>query len=161
MANKTKEPVKVPKLGALLGVITENAKHQEPSPKQMVVPVDDKKTAKRQNEKTEKEENANTVKRTNTNDDAVNTFSRENVQTEKSINGNDVKRITVKAATGRKSVKLDDVEYIKISPRIPEFLKIEAGKALLEKRFTSTEGVVIRTMDELVSHALEKLLYAK
>jgi hypothetical protein len=53
------------------------------------------------------------------------------------------------------------VEYIKISPRIPEFLKIEAGKALLEKRFTSTEGIVIRTMDELVSHALEKLLYEK
>lgn len=156
MVNKTKETVKVPKLGGLLGVITENAKHQEPSPKQMVVPVEDKKTEKQQNGKTEKSKNVNTDK-----GDNEKTLNRKNVNTDIGINDNTFERKTVKLATGRKSVKLDDVEYIKISPRIPEFLKIEAGKALLEKRFISTEGIVIRTMDELVSHALEKLLYEK
>jgi hypothetical protein len=147
-----------PKVDAsgLLKSMTAQVSSMEKSPVQHVQPVD-KKTVKTENSlngKTLKQEagisdsDGITEKRENNK-----TFKRENVKTESQQNG--------KTVTGRPTVKKQDTEYIKISPKIPEFIKVEAGKALLDKRFVSTEGFVIKTMDELVSHALEKLLFGK
>jgi hypothetical protein len=61
-------------------------------------------------------------------------------------------------AVGRPSVKKIDVEYVKISPCIPKDLKKKIGLALLEDRFTDSDGTGIKTLDELVSLALERLL---
>ena len=58
---------------------------------------------------------------------------------------------------GRPTVKREDVEYMKISPRIPKELRQEIGVKLMQERFIDSDGQKIKTLDELVTYALEKL----
>lgn len=59
---------------------------------------------------------------------------------------------------GRPTIKRDDVEYVKISPRIPKTLKQEVNVALAQEKFRDYDGFTVKTLDELVTFALEKLL---
>ena len=59
---------------------------------------------------------------------------------------------------GRPSVKKEDVEYVKLSPRIPKALKKRVELALIDERYRDEEGAVVKTMDEFVALALERLL---
>lgn len=58
---------------------------------------------------------------------------------------------------GRPSVKRDDIEYMKISPRIPKYLRKEIGVKMAQHKFIDRDGKRIMTLDELVTYALEKL----
>ena len=58
---------------------------------------------------------------------------------------------------GRPSVKRDDIEYMKISPRIPKYLRKEIGVKMAQHKFVDRDGKRIMTLDELVTYALEKL----
>ena len=58
---------------------------------------------------------------------------------------------------GRPSVKRDDIEYMKISPRIPKYLREEIGVKMAQQKFVDRDGKRIMTLDELVTYALEKL----
>ena len=59
---------------------------------------------------------------------------------------------------GRPTVKRDDVEYVKVSPRIPKQLKKRVDIALVEERFIDKNGRPIVTLDEIVAYALHHLL---
>jgi hypothetical protein len=59
---------------------------------------------------------------------------------------------------GRPSVKRDDIEYVKISPKIPAALKEEVDVARSRGRFKDENGKPIKTLDELVALALDRLL---
>lgn len=59
---------------------------------------------------------------------------------------------------GRPSVKKDSVEYVKISPRIPKPLKRRVDIAIVEERFRDKDGHPIKTLDEFVAFALDKLV---
>lgn len=59
---------------------------------------------------------------------------------------------------GRPTLKRDDVEYVKISPRIPKTLKQKVKLALAHENFRDYDGVTVKTLDELVTFALEKLI---
>ena len=61
-------------------------------------------------------------------------------------------------ATGRPTAKREDVEYVKVSPRIPKQLKKRVDIALIEERFTDKDGRAIVTLDEIVAYALHRLL---
>lgn len=135
--NKKQDTFKTPSIGGLLGAITENVKHQEAVPRQIVTPV-----------KELKQENTKTVKQ-----DALGEKPNLNTQEFNHLNSKEVK-----TKTGRKTAKSEDVEYVKFSPKIPVNVKFEASKAVLERRFTDKDGQVIKTLDELVSYALQKLL---
>lgn len=63
-----------------------------------------------------------------------------------------------KPVVGRPSTKVDGVEYVKISPRIPKALKKSADFSMVEERFKDKNGRSVTTMDELVALALERLL---
>ena len=58
---------------------------------------------------------------------------------------------------GRPSVKRDDIEYMKISPRIPKKLREEIGVKIAQHKFIDRDGKRIMTLDELVTYELEKL----
>ena len=141
-----------PKIDAsgLLKSMTAQIPTMDKSPVQHVQPV---KTDKSLNGKTEKHNNGNTALNISEENKTSKTLNNKNTKTAKQEGD--------KIVTGRPTAKRMDIEYVKISPKIPEFIKIEAGKALLDKKFTSTEGIIIKTLDELVSHALEKLLFSK
>jgi len=62
-----------------------------------------------------------------------------------------------KGKGGRPSVKSEEIEYMKISPRIPKSLRQEVGVALSLEKFVDADGKVIKTLDELVTFALEQL----
>lgn len=79
------------------------------------------------------------------------------VEEAKSENSNTIKQ---RNYGGRPTVKVDTVEYVKISPRIPKALKRRTDMALVEERFLDQEGRAIKTLDELVAFALDKLIAA-
>ena len=59
---------------------------------------------------------------------------------------------------GRPSVKQDDIEYVKLSPRIPKELKQRVVDALNHERYRDDDGNVIKTMDEFVAFSLGRIL---
>lgn len=67
----------------------------------------------------------------------------------------------IRGPMGRKSIKREDVEYIKTSPRIPKTLKKQVDQALIDERFQDEQGRSITTVDEIVTLALERLLATK
>ena len=79
---------------------------------------------------------------------------------EKRKNGKTAKRLNdeTRGVGGRPSYKRDNIEYVKISPRIPKTLKQQIEIALIQEHFRDSDGMIIKTMDELTAHALEKLL---
>ena len=62
---------------------------------------------------------------------------------------------------GRPSSKRPDIEYVKVSPRIPKQLKKHAELALIDERFDGPDGKPIKTMDVLIELALTRLLQKK
>ena len=81
-----------------------------------------------------------------------NELKRQNVKTSKQKNGE------TRGVGGRPSVKRDDIEYVKISPRIPKALKKRVEMAMIEERFSDKEGRAITTLDEIVALALTRLV---
>lgn len=63
-----------------------------------------------------------------------------------------------KSPGGRPSAKLEGVEYVKISPRISRQLKRRVDFAIVEERFRDRDGNLIKTLDELVAFALDRLV---
>lgn len=120
----------VPDIGNLLGQIAEKRHDLPKAPIQSVQPVDDK-PAERKDVLTAKRQNVKTSK----------------VSDEKS-----------RGVGGRPSVKRDDIEYVKLSPRVPKELKKRVELALIEERYRDEEGAVVKTMDEFVALALDRLL---
>jgi hypothetical protein len=64
----------------------------------------------------------------------------------------------VRGVGGRPTVKREDIEYVKLSPRIPKALKKRVELALIEERYRDEDGGVVKTMDEFVALALDRLL---
>jgi hypothetical protein len=122
----------VPNISNLLGKITEKRDSGElpKVPIQLVQPVESE-TLESKNSKTLKQENT--------------VFSKVNTE-------------IIRAPGGRPSVKKDSIEYIKISPRIPKMLKRRVDIAIVEERFHDRDGKQIKTLDELVAFALDKLI---
>ena len=95
----------------------------------------------------------------------VETEERMNVDTLKSKAGKTEKqkktapvRADGSSVTGRPTMKAVDIEYVKLSPRIPKGLKKIVEIALVEERFKDEDGRVITTMDEIVALALARLM---
>lgn len=129
---KAKKKMSVPDIGGLLGKISEKREEMPKAPIQAVQPVEDGrgKTIKSKNDKTLKLKNS--------------AFGEQESSQVRPC--------------GRPSAKKEDVEYVKISPRIPKELKKKVDIALVYERFLDAEGNSIKTLDEIVSHALERLL---
>ena len=81
-----------------------------------------------------------------------NELKRQNVKTSKQKNSE------IRGVGGRPSVKREDIEYVKISPRIPKALKKRVEIAMIEERFSDKEGRAITTLDEIVELALTRLV---
>ena len=146
MATKTKTS-NVPDIGGLLNRISEKREELPKTERQVVQPVS-----------TEKQENVKTLKQEN-----ENTFNRENVKTNKRINDKTQKPENKKngGVGGRPSLKRDDVEYVRIGANIPKPIRQLLNDAINYERFQNEDGVVIKTIDEVISLALERLLKAK
>jgi hypothetical protein len=125
----TTKKMDVPDIGGLLGKISSKREELPKSPIQSVQPVP-----------SEVDENK-----------AVETAERKTVKTTA------VEEKKVRGTGGRPSVKRDDIEYVKISPRIPEDLKTLVDVALSTKRFRYKNGNPIKTLDELTALALARL----
>jgi hypothetical protein len=82
---------------------------------------------------------------------AVKTAKRENVKTSKEPAS------VGRSSGGRPSVKQEGIEYVKLSPRIPKALSTQAKIALAEERFKDKDGQPVKTLDELVALAFERL----
>jgi hypothetical protein len=123
----------VPDIGSLLGKIAEKRDSGEipRTQRQHVTPVREVEEESRKEVKTAKRENSKTTK---------------SAAGESSARG------------GRPSVKQEGIEYVKISPRIPKSINQRAKFALAAERFQDGEGRAIKTLDELVAMALDKLL---
>jgi hypothetical protein len=85
--------------------------------------------------------------------------SRINVKTVKRKNTKTSKEPTSagRSSGGRPSVKQEGIEYVKLSPRIPKALSTQAKIALAEERFKDKDGQPVKTLDELVALAFERL----
>lgn len=125
----TTKKMDVPDIGGLLGKISSKREELPKSPIQSVQPVPFKLDESK----------------------AVKTVERQNVNTPA------IEEKKVRGIGGRPSVKRDDIEYVKISPRIPKRLKMRVEIALVEERFRDVNGHLIKTLDELTALALEKL----
>ena len=119
----------VPDIGGLLGKISSKREELPKSPIQSVQPVH-----------SEADENK-----------AVETEKRKNTKTPT------IEEKKVRGTGGRPSVKRDDIEYVKISPRIPKRLKKRVEIALIEERFGDVNGHLVKTLDELTALAFERL----
>lgn len=127
----------VPDIGGLLGKISEKRGEMPKTPVQSVQPIQ---------ESTDK-----------------NTDPDKTVKTPKMVKSKTVKQAVLstslyRGAGGRPSIKKDSVEYVKMSPRIPKTLKKQVDIALIHERFKDSDGNLIKTLDEIVSLALERLL---
>ena len=132
----TKKKLNVPDIGGLLGRISEKREEMPKTPVQSVQPVEEGVEAKPARSK------------------AVKTLKRKNSNTAKPV----ASEARPRAAGGRPTVKKESVEYVKVSPRIPKELKKKVDLALIHERFVDKDGTSINTLDEIVAHALEKLL---
>lgn len=118
----------VPDIGGLLGQIAEKRHDLPKAPIQSVQPLEEKPVREGKTVKPAERENVKTA------DDRV------------------------KGSGGRPSVKKEDIEYVKLSPRIPKALKKRVELALIEEQYRDEEGVIVKTMDEFVALALARLL---
>ena len=125
----TTKKMDVPDIGGLLGKISSKREELPKSPIQSVQPVH-----------SESDENK-----------AVETDKRKNTKTPA------IEEKKVRGIGGRPSVKRDDIEYVKISPRIPKRLKKRVEIALIEERFRDVNGHLVNTLDEFTALAFERL----
>lgn len=128
MANAKK--MDVPDIGGLLGQIAEKRHDLPKAPIQSVNPVGEKPATRK----------------------AVEPAKRLNKKAEAPTDDR------TRGVGGRPSTKKDDVEYVKLSPRVPKELKKRVELALIEERYRDEEGAVVKTMDEFVALALDRLL---
>jgi hypothetical protein len=128
MANARK--MDVPDIGGLLGRIAEKRHDLPKAPIQSVNPVGEKPAERK----------------------AVEPAQRQNKKAEASTDDR------TRGVGGRPSTKKDDVEYVKLSPRVPKALKKRVELALIEERYRDEDGNIVKTMDEFVALALDRLL---
>lgn len=154
MENKTsKKPTKKPDLGGLLGTITENRKDIAPSPLQVVVPVESVSAGEIPVVSESVPEPIKDIQDTPViQKPAKNTVVKAQ---KKSIPKETVKK------TGRPSVKLEEIPYTRLSPRIPSDLKMELDIAIARRMFSDRSGMVISTIDEFITEALQRMLKDK
>lgn len=88
---------------------------------------------------------------------------QENSKEERILRGKTLesKRIKEVLKIGRPSDKRPDVEYVKISPKIPRALKKQVDLALVNERLRDGDGNIITTLDGCVAWALELLTNSK
>jgi hypothetical protein len=127
MANAKK--MDVPDIGGLLGQIAEKRHDLPKAPIQSVQPVEEPGKVS---------------------PSAVKLAKQENAKTQEPL-------APVRGVGGRPSSKKQGVEYVKLSPRIPKTLKKQAELALIQERFRDDDGQVIKTLDELITLAVERL----
>lgn len=120
----------VPDIGGLLGQIAEK-RHDLPKAPIQSVQIVEEKPAERKNVKTSKVENSKPEKPSDEGSRGVG---------------------------GRPSVKQGDIEYVKLSPRIPKELKQRVVDALNHERYRDEDGNIIKTMDEFVAFSLGQVL---
>lgn len=154
MENKTsKKSTNKPDLGGLLGSISENRKDIAPSPLQVVVPVESVSAGEISAVSEPAPEPI-----TDTQDTPVKQKPARNtvVKTEKKS----IPKDTIKK-TGRPSVKPEEVLYTRLSPRIPSDLKMDLDIAIARRMFSDKKGMVISTIDEFITEALQRMLKDK
>ena len=147
----------VPDIGGLLGKISEKRDEMPKTPVQSVQPLQefiDQNTDTDKALKDQKEEQSKAVKDTDT-DKALKAQKKEQSKAVKDTDA--VKALKAQKKERSKAVK----KYVKISPRIPKFLKKQVEIALINEQFKDSEGNLIKTLDEIVSLALERLLFEK
>lgn len=128
MANVKK--MDVPDIGGLLGQIAEKRHDLPKTPIQSVNPVGEKPVERK----------------------TVEPAKRQNKKAEASTDDR------TRGVGGRPSTKKDDVEYVKLSPRVPKSLKKSVERALIDEIYRDKDGNVVKTMDEVVALALTRLL---
>jgi hypothetical protein len=133
---KSKKTMAVPDIGGLLGRISEKREEMPKTPIQAVQPVEQGAEDKKLKSKDNK------------------TLKHKKLKKPKTVEP----EATPRKPCGRPSAKKETVEYVKISPRVPKDLKKRVDIALVYERFADKEGNTITTLDEIVAHALEKLL---
>lgn len=129
----TNKKLDVPDIGGLLGKISERRQELPKAPIQAVQPVNETPSAP-------------------TAQEAAKPAIRENGKTAKQPVAEP------RGPGGRPSVKKDGVDYVKLSPRIPKGLKRRVEIALAEERFRDDEDRPVKTIDEIIALALERLL---
>ena len=147
----------VPDIGGLLGKISEKRDEMPKTPVQSVQPLQefiDQNTDTDKALKDQKEEQSKAVKDTDT-DKALKAQKKEQSKAVKDTDAD--KALKAQKKERSKAVK----KYVKISPRIPKFLKKQVEIALINEQFKDSEGNLIKTLDEIVSLALERLLFEK
>jgi hypothetical protein len=152
-----KRKMNVPDIGGLLGKISEKRDEMPKTPVQSVQPLQefiDQNTDTDKALKDQKEEQSKAVKDTDT-DKALKAQKKEQSKAVKDTDAD--KALKAQKKEQSKAVK----KYVKISPRIPKFLKKQVEIALINEQFKDSEGNLIKTLDEIVSLALERLLFEK
>lgn len=85
---------------------------------------------------------------------------QESGKEEKNLRGKTLEseRVIEVSKIGRKTKKVPEVEYVKISPKIAKPLKKRVDIAIKSELITDAEGTIITTLDECVAYALEQIL---
>lgn len=124
----------VPDIGNLLGKISEKRDELPKTERQHVVTVPE--TEKQENVQSEKPQNDKS-------------FTQKNKKTEEQE----------KKKTGRPTAKdKENIEYVRLGCNIPKLVRQQSRDAINYERFKTPEGEPIKTLDELVTLALTKLL---